>query len=769
MKPSVAQYCDNDTAANGIGMLTRETNPGFTRTYTYDAKSRPASTTTTIDGVSYTSSQTYDAASRVNVISYPTGFAVRNVYRPAGYLEQVQHVNNGQVYWTANTVDVEGHITQETLGNNRVTYRDYASDSGRLIGIKTASTGAVQDLQYQFDKLGNLESRADLAQGYRENFNYDPLNRLTAVTTVTGSSTLTRRVTYDDLGNIETKSGATGTYLYASPRPHAMTGADGDTFAYDANGNMLSGANRTLTWNVANLPTKINQGTVARYFSYGPDRARYKQSLTGSGSTETTHYVGGLYEQMSKGTVTSRRHHIYAQGQVIAVYTTQNNTQSTLQYLHRDHLGSIDTITNDIGQVIERLSYDAWGKRRASDWTQPAGQLTSSFDRGFTGHEHLDDVGLIHMNGRVYHPGLGRFISADPTVQFPKASQSFNRYSYVINNPLSYTDPSGFGFFSEILQFQHTIDPLARKFDDILAKSSTLQSIGGVAAGVASVYFGPWVAAAYSAHLTNIQGGSTGDILKAGAIAGGAAAASGAAGGLNPYAAVAANIAIGTAAGVASGADFEDSFYASAITSVASAGTASIDNPVLGATVAAAIGGTASELPGGKFVNGAVTGAFQDALIRGIAAARKQSASSTSQTEAQADFASHEEANFVAVAEQETWALRGTVEGYGTSGSFVTGPGEVRVIAFDTAASPHVRTFAYEFTVTPAEHNGMYLSPVYEAIGITGAYGAVGTETIYPGSGIQQSRWTFKITNTAPSGCDNCGQPGLKIYERWLP
>lgn len=225
------------------------------------------------------------------------------------------------------------------------------------------------------------------------------------------------------------------------------------------------------------------------------------------------------------------------------------------------------------------------------------------------------------MNGRVYHPGLGRFISADPFVQFPKASQSLNRYGYVLNNPLSYTDPSGFGIFGELLDFHHTIDPIQRNLDNILAKSTTLQSIGGVAAGVASVYFGPWVAAAYSAHLTNIQGGSTGDIMKAGAIAGAAAYASGAAGGLNPYAAFAANIAIGTAAGVASGADFDDSFYASAITAAASAATAGATqnaHPAVGYTISAAIGGTASELSGGKFINGAVSGAFAYGLTRSL-------------------------------------------------------------------------------------------------------------------------------------------------------
>jgi RHS repeat-associated protein len=378
-----------------------------------------------------------------------------------------------------------------------------------------------------------------------------------------------------------------------------------------------SGADRTIVWNVANLPTQITKGSVARYFHYGPDRARFKQVLTASGTTETTRYVGGLYEQVTQGSTTTRRHYLYALGQVIAVYTTSNNNPGTVQYLHRDHLGSIDAMTDANGQVIARYSYDAWGKRRNPNWTDAASQLYASFPRGFTGHEHLDDVRLIHMNGRVYHPTLGRFISADPFVQFPKASQSLNRYSYVLNNPLSYTDPSGFGIFSELLDLVETISPADRIFNDILAKSTTLQAVGGVAAGVASVYFGPWVAAAYSAHLTNIQGGSTGDIMKAGAIAYAGAAASGSTGGLNPAARIAANIAIGTAVGVASGADFEASFYASAFTAAASAGTANLtqNNPVAGVIISASIGGTASELSGGKFANGAVSGAFQYAAI----------------------------------------------------------------------------------------------------------------------------------------------------------
>ena len=84
--------------------------------------------------------------------------------------------------------------------------------------------------------------------------------------------------------------------------------------------------------------------------------------------------------------------------------------------------------------------------------------------RGFTGHEHLDNVGLIHMNGRVYDPVLGRMLSADPFVQFPADTQSFNRYAYVHNNPLSFTDPSGFGLLGKLFSLGQNLlkfaDPL---------------------------------------------------------------------------------------------------------------------------------------------------------------------------------------------------------------------------------------------------------------------------------------------------------------------
>jgi len=119
--------------------------------------------------------------------------------------------------------------------------------------------------------------------------------------------------------------------------------------------------------------------------------------------------------------------------------------QNKMYYIHKDHQGSFNTITDDAKTVLERLSFDPWGKRRnPTNWSMVNVPTTFLFDRGYTGHQHLDNLGLINMNGRVYDPQLARFLSPDPFIHSTSFTQGLNRYSYVINNPLKYTDPSGY-------------------------------------------------------------------------------------------------------------------------------------------------------------------------------------------------------------------------------------------------------------------------------------------------------------------------------------
>lgn len=124
----------------------------------------------------------------------------------------------------------------------------------------------------------------------------------------------------------------------------------------------------------------------------------------------------------------------------------------SVYYFHRDHLGSIVAISDYQSNQIAHFDYDAWGQRRASTGVPTlapqdiysiniANDVITSM--GYTGHEMLDGVGLIHMKGRVYDPRLGRFLSADPVMLDPANGQALNAYSYVGNNPLSATDPTG--------------------------------------------------------------------------------------------------------------------------------------------------------------------------------------------------------------------------------------------------------------------------------------------------------------------------------------
>jgi RHS repeat-associated protein len=106
-------------------------------------------------------------------------------------------------------------------------------------------------------------------------------------------------------------------------------------------------------------------------------------------------------------------------------------------------------ITNQTGDITEQRAFDAWGNVVAI--SDGAGNPLNAFvilDRGYTGHEHLFSLGLIHMNGRLYDPKLHRFLSPDNFVQDPYNSQNFNRYGYVMNNPLVRTDPNGEFIFS---------------------------------------------------------------------------------------------------------------------------------------------------------------------------------------------------------------------------------------------------------------------------------------------------------------------------------
>jgi len=205
-----------------------------------------------------------------------------------------------------------------------------------------------------------------------------------------------------------------------------------------------------------------------------------KSELKKDGVTQNVRYYHGNYEKLDTytgGVVTATKHIYYFSGGngLCAIATIEgSNPAVTYNYVYTDHLGSILKLTNNIGVVTAEQSFDAWGRlRNPNNWNdysstgtaQPIGSPLGVgggngwLTRGYTGHEHVPQVDLINMNGRMYDALLGRMLSPDCYVQDATSTQAYNRYSYVMNNPLKYTDPSGWIAYNKQREYAMEPDP----------------------------------------------------------------------------------------------------------------------------------------------------------------------------------------------------------------------------------------------------------------------------------------------------------------------
>lgn len=683
--------------------ITRTTD-NYSEFNAYDTLGRPLSVTTMFAGSpAYTVSSVYDSDyPRVDHVVYPaasnngntTNFKKKNIYDPYGFLIKVVDQDNpSTVFWEPVFANADGKITLENVNNNTITTaRGFNPATGV---IQTISTGAgtnsdIQNLEYVFDSLGNLERRTDHNRklllgdpaGVTEYFQYDGINRLTSVSE---NNVTAKHYQYDAIGNI-TYNSDVGYYTYGdsvTAGPHAVVGiqrttsgsaapgdanndqhidsidtqlvsqqllnysnlpivngkpdchdpANGvnlhdvpciagkigagtgttDTYEYDPNGNMRfkktgSVTQRSITWNSFNKPQEITQGDTALTFYYGPSRNRYKQKIVSGTNTTTIHYVGGLFEEITDNNSGNKqfKHYITAGGQLIGVRTYYSNQVEKTHYIHRDHMGSTDAITDSAGAIAERSAFAPFGARKTGYWAAgPVAQIKLEYTtnvtmRQFTGHEDLNGVGLIHMNGRVYDPELGRFLSADPNVQFSHDPQSFNRYSYVLNNPLSFTDPSGYFLKS----LSKAVFKFMRKY------GRTVMAIG-----IALIVPNPFIGGFLSGMV------SSGGDLQTAVISAITAQAFDFAGAniTDKVGKIAAHGFIGGVSARAMGGDFKAGFLAAGFTAGVSSSSlgksvftnsSALTGKLQNAFAAAIIGGTASVIGGGKFANGAVTGAF---------------------------------------------------------------------------------------------------------------------------------------------------------------
>ena len=598
-----------DTAVNAIGQLARVTGPeGYQRELFYDSLGRLETSITLAASTTLQQSFTYDIQGRIATTTYPSGVSVKNVYNAWGNLAEIRNAANDDLYWKGVFADASGRFTYEELGNGVQTTHTYDEASGFLKEIATMSpatgTADIQNLSYTFDSLGNLVKREDVNLTRVETFRYDNLNRLVEAQVVGMGA---RTYQYDTIGNITFKSDV-GAYEYGQGAgPHAVTHVAGKDYTYDANGNMISGGGRLLTYTSFNKPLKITKGAASIAYSYAPDRNRIGKTVVKDGLSEYTLYLGKSYEQVyGTGGAVEHRHYLSTGHTTILVSKTGSGASSA-RYLHKDHIGSTEVITDATGQVVESTSFDPWGARRNADWTSTDNWLTNPLDisslttRGFTGHEHDAAIGLINMNARMYDPVLGRFLQPDTYVQFPESAQGYNRYTYVNNNPLSFTDPSG-NFLSGL---RSTLKKWAKKGRKYVRTVASIM----MAAAIPNPFWGGFFAGFIS------SGGDLNASLLGGIFAMGFS-------GLHDmqvgWARVGAHGVMGGLQQEFSGGRFKDGFFSAGITQLISwqrgfnrlgSGKAA-SSRLKNAFAAGFVGGTASVMSGGKFKNGALTGAF---------------------------------------------------------------------------------------------------------------------------------------------------------------
>ena len=427
------------TSGNVKGRITKKSIDGKNIKYEYDKYGRVVKETRlgifchcgdrhdlckeyTYDGKGLLASVTYPmlhSATRLKIDnSYDSyGFKIKETDR--GTTLSMLKENDGVTYST--TSSYFGDICKEYDNDGFLKHKYYKYGSQKYYSQS-----------YVFDHLsGNLLSR--IINNMTEEFTYDNLDRLSSIS-CNGAETMA--MIYADNGNIQNKSDI-GNYTYDTAyKPHAVSEVENTNGTISSNGVYTSyGLNGKLE--------RVTSGLTYHSFFYGPDDEKWGGNIIDPDDPETKEWdidciYWGNYEYVAKDN--HYREYYYLDNDVILIRDSYDDDDCYMPDYYQavtDHLGSIIAVYDYYpSHKVFEASYDAWGKQ-----TVTLDEI--GLYRGFTGHEMLFRSDLIHMDGRVYDPTIGRFLSPDNYVQLPENSQSFNRYSYCINNPLKYTDPSG--------------------------------------------------------------------------------------------------------------------------------------------------------------------------------------------------------------------------------------------------------------------------------------------------------------------------------------
>lgn len=660
-----------DTCPRGIGRICAASVSGGDATeYGYDSAGRLATSRIQVASDQLTLTLGYDQMGRIESRTYDTGVSIVNSYSDQGTLERVSLRDGDKHIKVYEVVDRDelGRAAKELLGEN-IARDNIAHPMTRRIeqiATKHRVTGeSLQDFRLTYLPSGNIESRRELTTGQADRFDYDRLDRITSWSSVAGKTD----VHYDALGNIQTRGSRLYKYCDKNGLVGLLCGVDGIDgslpLEYDKAGNVIQlGETRFHVDDAGRVVSARDGQHGLRYseFSYGVDGQLVQHESRDIAMKFRSHYLGDVEVMREEFTTpllptperTRVRYHVSGDKGAVGFYEQTHfhypykfaspftsigsplparttRTASSFTFFLKDQIGSVVALVNEAAKVFERFEYDVWGKRKSVQ----AKRRFENVLTGFTGHVQLSHLDLIHMGGRIYSPELGRFLSPDILVQARYYSQSYNRFSYVVNNPLRLLDPDGNSWLSDawdsltggisdvwdgIVKAVRWTGEQINKAGAWIGQNWRLILIVAVAivapyalafVGITGITAAVVTGAVVGGLSAGLYGGGPNEIIRGallGAILG--AATFGAAQISNTYVQAGAQGAVGGVGSAAQGGRFEQGF-ASGLVSYAGQGLIDqVDSSAYNVAASAVVGGCASEVGGGTFENGATTAAF---------------------------------------------------------------------------------------------------------------------------------------------------------------
>jgi RHS repeat-associated protein len=457
-----------DFGQYNTGYRTSMTDTQNSASWSYDVRGQLIAETRSVYGVSgsFRTEWNYNSAGLLNWMKYPAsnngqvGEQVNYAYHPQMSLNTVLS-DFPYAYVNSTSYDAAGRVKQRTLGGttNQVqvlySYFPWNTEGGRLEWLKSGMPSTdptkFQYYTYDYDPVGNVESIKDYKAGnpYQiQSFLYDNIYRLTNAGATGGNQGAgdygPETYSYESTtGRLASKNGIS--YTYSPGHFNAVSSlSNGNTYGYDANGNMTSrhvyegGAwkNYTLTYDAENRLTSVT-GPVTANFKYDGDGKRVRATV--NGGTDTV-FIGNYFEW--NVATQAKKTYYYAEATRIAVRISGGEPQ----WILGDHLGSTSKIVSYSGTETGGEWYKAWGEIRRQTGTIPTNYQ-------YTGQYNQIIIGLYYYGARWYDPALSRWTQPDSQIPDPSKSKDFDRYSYSLNNPLRYSDPGGHRVWDVVAQF----------------------------------------------------------------------------------------------------------------------------------------------------------------------------------------------------------------------------------------------------------------------------------------------------------------------------